>query len=242
MRELHDYLDTWASWLTRGVSGKILYVIALHFDALILLAQVAIWSRFPGFYSYETLPLHQRARRIRQGLGESNLSYSTRLTKYLDQHETWGGPYPLLDEIWHHYKDSTDGPFVVHLFYQSGAYFQLQTDGTVLRTDVEVTTGFEDWAHWWLVYEWPEVVNDDGTWDDPGDWDDADAAWDTTLPYHVCADVRLIPSEWNNAHSIGHIILLGPDQAIWDVPDEDWNSEEEWDEGSADDLVEMIVN
>lgn len=239
---IRDLLDRWAAWLLRGVTGKLLYVIALHFDFLVHWAQVAIWSRYPGFYSYETLPLHARARRIRQGIGESNRDYALRLARYLEPHETWGGPYALLEQLWEQYRHSPDGAFRIHLVYQSGAYFLLDTDGTITRPPFVFSTGSDDWAHWWLVFEWPEPIADDGTWDDPGDWDDPDGAWDTSMPFSQVAAIRLIPAEWNNAHCIGHIILLGPGQAVWDIPDEDWNSEEEWDEGGDDELVEIIVN
>lgn len=243
MTSIRDLLNAITAWARRGVAGKLLYVLGLHFDLLVEWAQVAIYSRYPGYYSDETLPIHARARKLDQGLGETAQQFADRLTKFWDAHENRGGPYDLLREVWEHYRHSDDGAFPVHLFYQSGAYYYMDATGAITRTDVEASTGGEDWAHWWLVYEWPDVVVDDGLWDDPGDWDEVPVgAWDvSSLTFAECQDLRLIPTKWNNAHSIGHLILLGPGQALWDVPDEDWNSEEDWDEGGDVDLVEAVI-
>jgi hypothetical protein len=235
--------EDYVGWLKRGVLGKILYVIGLHFDFLIEWAQVAIWSRFPGYYSDETLPLHARARQLDQGIGETNAQFATRLETYIAAHSTRGNPYALLREVFAHYRYSADGPFPAHLYYTSGRHYEMDAQGVVtMADDTTFTTGIEDWAHWYLVYEWPTALADDGTWDDEGDWDTTpDGAWDTTAPYSFIADARLIPSKWNAAHCIGHLTLLGPGQALWDIPDEDWDSEEEWDAGGDADLVDIVI-
>ncbi len=244
---VRSLIERFPRWLQASVLGKILYVAGLHFDALVEWLQVATLSRFPGVYSWETLPLHSRERQIDQGIGESDEHFAERLSRFLDTHATRGGPYALLEQVYERYRFSPGGAFTVHLFYQSGQYYQMTSAGVVTRTDVVVSTGTAGWAHWWLVYEWPTVVADDGTWDSDGDdggwWDTTpEGAWDVDMPYSEVASIRLIPHKWNNAHSIGHVILLGPGQALWDIPDEDWNVEEDWDEGGDLDIVEFVIS
>lgn len=231
-------------WLRRKNAGGILYSFALHFDALIELVSAAVKIRFPGVYSDESLPLLSRERRIRQGLGESNRSFALRLNPYLATHRDRGGPYPLLEQIYARYRYSDAGAFPVHLVYASGARFDMATDGTITRDAASFLTGLgpEDWAHWWLVYEWPTAIAADGTWADSGVYDDG-GVWDSALTTAEAADLRLIPSEWNNEHCLGHLVLLSPGQALWDVPAEDWDEVPlgTWGDGVAADPIQLEI-
>lgn len=232
------------TWLRRGIAAKLLYVIALYFDALIELSTSAVKLRFPGQYGTEPLPYISRERRIRQGLGEPTASFAARLAGYLDAHRDRGGPYPLLEQVFAHYRYSTAGPFPVHLVYTSGARFDMATDGTVTRDGLSFSTGLgpDDWAHWWLVYEWPTVIDDDGIWDDPGFWDDL-GVWDSTLLPDEVTDMRLIPTEWNDAYAIGHLVVLSPGEGLWDVPVELWDASltNTWDDASSADPVTVEI-
>lgn len=222
-------------WLRRGNAAGLLYAIALHFDALVDLVTAAIKLRLPGVYSYETLPHLSRERRIRRGIGESDASLATRQANYLEAHKDRGGPYPMLEQVRAHYATA---PFVVHLVYASGARFDMDAAGTVTRDAVSFVTGLgsEEWAHWWLVYEWPVEIASDGLWDDGADsWDAPPGVWDSALTVAEVTDFRLIPTEWNNAHCKGHLVVLAPGQALWDVPVESWGATvETWDGGSVD--------
>ncbi len=210
-------------WLRRRVGGGILYAIALHFDALIELVRAAVKIRFPGGYSAESLPLLSRERRIRQGLGESDFSFAQRLNMFLTTHKDRGGAYPLLEQVHARYKYSPNGPFPTLLVYPSGARFEMAADGTITRNAASFLTGLgpEEWAHWWLIYQWPGAVTDDGVWGDPGIWGDG-LVWGSNLTGDEVTDLRLIPTEWSNAHSKGHLVLLSPGQALWGYPVEAW--------------------
>jgi hypothetical protein len=232
------------TWFRRGIAGKLFYVIALYFDALIELVDAAVRIRFPGAYGTESLPYLSRERRIRQGLGESDTSFAGRLCSYLDAHKDRGGPYPLFEQVFAHYRDQPGGAFPAHLVYTSGARFDMTTSGTVTRDAATFLTGLgpDDWAHWWLVYEWPDVIGDDGLWDDAGDWADG-GVWDSDLAPSVVTDLRLIPTEWNNGYCLGHLVLLSPGEALWDVPVEIWDASitDTWDDaGSADPVTVEI--
>lgn len=232
------------TWLRRGIAKKLLYVINLHFDALIDMVTAAVQLRFPGYYSGSSLPAISRERRIRRGLGESNQSFALRLEDWFERHKDRGGPYPLLEQVFAHYRYSDDGPFPVHLVYTSGARFDMAADGTIERDALSFSTGLgpDEWAHWWLVYEWPTIIGGDGLWDDPGVYGDG-GVWDSDLTAEEVTDLRLIPTEWNNGYCIGHLVVLSPGEALWDVPVELWDASltNTWDDASSADPVTVEI-
>jgi hypothetical protein len=230
------------AWLRTGIAEKLMYTIGLYFDALVELTDAAVRIRFPGDYGYESLPYLSRERGIRQGIGESNASFALRLNEWFETHKDRGGPYPMLEQIWHHYKDSPDGAFPVHLVYTSGARFDMGTDGVITRDADSFSTGLgpDDWAHWWLVYERPTPIADEGTWGDPGTWTDG-GVWGSALSPEEVTDLRLIPTEWNNAYCLGHLVVLSPGQALWGVPEELWGSGGTWGEGTDSALVTVDI-
>lgn len=232
------------TWLRKGTARKLLYTFELYFDTLIELATAAVKLRFPGQHGGEPLPYLARERRIRRGIGETIADWAARLSDYLEAHKDRGGPYPLLEQVWEHYRHQTAGAFPVHLVYTSGARYDMALDGTVVRDAVSFDTGLgpDDWAHWWLVYEWPTVIDDDGLWDDPGFYGDG-GVWDSTLTLADVTDFRLIPTEWNNAYCKGHLVVLSPGEALWDVPIELWDASltNTWDDASSADPVMVEI-
>jgi hypothetical protein len=86
----------------------------------------------------------------------------------------------------------------------------------------------EHWARWWLYIEWPSTLETDGVWDDPGFWDDG-GVWDSNLTVAEVESIRLVPTEWNNAHSKGEVVVynLTPDE-LWDDPVELWDDPGLW--------------
>lgn len=225
------------TWLRRGIAARLMFTLALYLDVLIELTASAVRLRFPGAYGSEPLPYLGRERRIRQGLGETDAHWAVRLQGYLETHKDRGGPYPMLEQIWEHYRYQPDGAFPVHLVYTSGARFDMGVDGVVTRHGFEgVGLGPEEWAVWKLVYEWPTPIATDGTWDDPGTYDD-NGVWDSELTLDQVTDMRLIPTEWNNGYCFGQLVVLSPGQALWDVPVQLWDDGGTWDEDEADPVL-----
>jgi hypothetical protein len=241
--DFRDLLTTISpTWFKRGIAARFLYVIALHFDALADMVDAAVRLRFPGGYGTENIPYLSRERRIRRGINEADQVFVARLRGWLDAHKDRGGPYPMLEQLYAHYRYSDQWPFKIHLIYTSGARFVLNADGSVTRDAGSFTTGLgvDDWAHWWLVYEWPDTIADDGIWDDPGTWGDG-GVWDSALTPAQVTDFRLIPTEWNNGHCYGIIVVLSPGQALWDAPEEIWDSGGTWDDGTDAALVQVEI-
>lgn len=222
-------------WLRFGIAEKLLYCFGLMLDGLVDLAIAALRCRFPGDNAL-FLAYHTNERRLRQGKYESAADYAVRLQRYFQAHLDRGGPYALLEQVYQYYRPNN---FDVYLYYESGSYFHMATDGTITHT-IMPATGAEAWAHWILIYAWPETLEDDGTWDDPGLWDTPPGVWDFgTLSPEDVTDLRLIPQEWNAAHCNGTIVLLGPTDALWDFPVEPWDSADTWDDGTPPLKIEI---
>ncbi len=237
------------TWLNRFVGLRLLYAIALHCDAVLELFVRAVKLRYAGAYQvngftvYETLPLITREHVMIRGLHETDAQHAARLDGAWLAHADRGGPYQLLEQIWHHYRPSM---FVCDLVYASGAHWSMNpTTGVITQDFVTFETAFpgEQWARWTLIYRWPTTIDDDGLWDDAGTWDDG-GIWDYSLADLSAADVadlRAVPTAWNNAHCLGQILLLGPGEEIWDFPEAEWDAgSDAWDSpGDAPVVVEI---
>jgi hypothetical protein len=101
MINLRDYAKKLSPpWLSVGVAEKILYTYGLMFDMLGDAAVAAVQMRFPGAYSWTSLPLIGRDRQVPRGLAESNSDYANRLRGWWDTHRGAGNPYCLLKQIY----------------------------------------------------------------------------------------------------------------------------------------------
>ncbi len=224
-------------WLQRGVAEKLLYALAIQIDACADALVAGVKLRFPGVYSDESLPLLGRERRIARGRLETNVVYASRLARWLDDHRRRGGPYALLLQLFAHYAPNN---FHIQLVYRSGRRFQLDVAGAITRDEGGGFGPFESpeqWARWWLFYDWPDAVTTDGTWDDLGDWGDG-GVWDSSLSPQDVADLRLVPHEWNAAHCFGALVLLCGGAELWDYPVGTWDDAGTWGQGV---VVELDV-
>ena len=195
-------------WLRDKVGGGVLYAIGMELDRLCEDLRAGVKTRFPGFYSMESLALIGRERRIRRGRNEADGTYVTRLLRWLDDHARRGNPYALLAQVHAYYAPASFG---VELRYVSGRRFAMDTSGNVVRGDVTWTPPGDpaQWSRWWLIYQWPDAIDDDGTWGDPGTWGDG-GVWGCGLSPAEVRDIRLVPREWNSAHALGWVTLQSP--------------------------------
>lgn len=199
-------------WLRDPIGGAILYAIGAQIDELNDRLRAGVKLRFPGFYSMESLALNGRERRIRRGRLEPDATYAARLRRWLDDHRRRGNPYALLAQVHAFYAPDNFG---VELRYVSGRNFTMDLAGDVVRGDVVWTPPGDaaQWARWWLIYQWPDPIDDDGLWGDPGTWGDG-SVWGCGLSPEDIREIRLIPREWNNAHSLGYVTLVSPSPGI----------------------------
>ncbi len=205
-------------WLQKGNAEKILYALAIQFDGLTDAVTAGVKARFPGLYSPESLAVLGRDRRIRRGRYDTDQTYATRLLRWLDDHANRGGPYAMLQQIHAHFAPNN---FPIELVYASGARFALATDGTITRDYTFPLDGDPaQWARWTLYYHWPVSYGSDGTWGAPGLWGDG-GVWGSNVPPDTVTDLKLVPTEWNAAHALGTLVLLGPGAGLWGVPPTD---------------------
>ena len=203
-------------WLRRGYNEKLLYAIGLHADAFGDALVAGVKLRFPGVYSDESLPLIGRERRIRRGRTETTATYAVRLTRWLTDHRRRGGPYAMLAQLWAHYAPAN---FVIELISRNRVRYTMSTTldpatgfGVVTRDTTSWTLDSitaAKWARWQLVFHWPNPVSASGHWDDdPELWDSPTTVWDSDLTPQEIEDIRLIPKEWNAAHTTGTVTLV----------------------------------
>lgn len=214
-------------WLRGTIGEKVMYALAAQADALGDAVSAAVKSRFPNVYSGESLQYIGRDRKISRGRVETDVVYASRLTRWLDDHSTRGGPYALLAQVYAYYAPAA---FAVDLVYFSGRRFQMDAAGAVSTRDDYSWTPDSDatrWARWWLFYRWPTSLTDDGTWASAGAWSDG-GVWESNLTEQDVADARLVPREWNAAHANGKVVLLYGDLELWDYPAGTWGDGGTW--------------
>lgn len=201
-------------WLHGFRVLRILYVLALHIDAIGEMLIQGIRRRFPNVDSADSLAAIGRDRRIRRGRLEPDATYASRLLRYLDDHARRGGPYAMLAQLYAHYAQA---PFPIDLTYLGGTNYHLDTAGVITRTTISAFVPDADprRGRWWLFLHWPYALTADGLWSDPGVWDDG-GVWDSSLPAADVTDLRLLPNEWGNGHSRGTIVLLAPGVNVQD--------------------------
>lgn len=194
-------------WLRNGVAAKLLYAIAMQFDALTDMVTAAVKIRFPGLYSDESLPMIGRERRIRRGRVEPSATYAKRLPRWLTDHKTRGGPYAMLAQLFAYYDGNH---FPIRLVYRSGRAFDMDVDGNVTMLDVTWNPDAvpEQWARWWLIYQLPDAIPAARKYGDPGLKYGAGATYGSGFTSTEIYDLRVVPREWNAAHAIGHLVLI----------------------------------
>jgi hypothetical protein len=223
-RNMARELSPW--WLRQGIALRLIYAIALHLDVILQMAIEGVRRRFGNLDSGDALPLIGRERRITRGRNESDAIYTSRVQRWLDDHRTRGGPHAMLKQIYAHFAAA---PFLIRLRYYSGRQYAMDLAGAVTRSDVTWLPDADStrWARWWLFYDWPAVVDDEGAWGDPGNWGDG-GTWGTSLTVGEVEDIRVVPRQWNAGHILkGRIVLNEGTTELWGDPG-DWGDPGWW--------------
>lgn len=213
------YIARLPRWLRKGSIGKLVYTLGVHADVVAQAAYEAVRKRAAEPNSEDAASYIAAERRIIRGKNETWDNYSARVANYHQDHKRRGNPYVLLEQLYAYWQ----GAFPISLYYQghNKMGFDLATDGTITRGrgDWWLTGDDSAWAQWLLVYYWPDPIATDGLWGDPGLWGDG-GIWGVGLGPSEIEDLRAVPRNWGNAHSIGRLRLVDPvDSGIYiDIP------------------------
>jgi hypothetical protein len=212
-------------WLRRTQAGGILYAIGLLFDGLADMTAAAIQHRYPGYYSYQTLPRLGRERKLTRGRYETDAAFAARLPGWLDAHKLRGGPGEMLRQLYAYWAGHPDAPFSAVLVNTHGLGFALDVAGNI-------TWGLLTWsltprfARWWLFLSGPYTPTIED-WGD-GDWG-GERTWGTDLTPDEVADVRAIPVEWNARHCRdAEIAFVDATHRLWGYPVDTWGGGGDW--------------
>ena len=196
-------------WLQRGTAEKLLYSIAMQADAFGDALVAGVKQRFPGLYSYDSLALLGRERRIPRSRNEDDATYALRLTRFLESHKRRGGPYALLEQLYIYFAPE---PFPIDLVYVAGGrHFHMDTAGGITRSPTGFTFDTHPkWARWWLIYNTDQYEPNGPSEEE-------------------IAQLRVIPRQWNAAHPNGMIIILSSTGELWNWPlGRTWNESGTW--------------
>lgn len=221
-------LDRLPPWLSRhkGTAERYFYAMAIVLDAIGEALVAGVKARFPGYYTFESLPYIGRDRMMPRYLGETDAQYAERLRGWLDYHRQRGLPVPMLQELRRLLLSEETPPATVRarLVYRSGAWFEMAADGTI-------TTGTgawdwdpypEQWSRAWLI-----LYRSD--WTDNNKWGDAwdpnyDASLGSTAQYPQIQALRAFLQDWTPAHASIPDVIIVRDAAHWgDVVPSNWH-------------------
>ena len=237
MSDLVTYRDSMLNlgptWLRGFWGSRLIYALAIQWDALIDATVMAVKMRFPG-WSADNMPdalaLIGRERGIIRGFAESNASYAVRLTRWIDDRRIKGNPYALMAQLQGYLSGF---PTKMRIVNQAGAWYTLNADGTKdyfahrpsnWTWDIETT----QWSRYWIIlYPPSELWVTDGVYGDA-----APRAAGGTIGSSATLDqinsIRAIVKAWTPPHASCEHIIVAFDPASFDptshtgMPDGTW--------------------
>jgi hypothetical protein len=226
MMLLHAQLDriARAPWLRRVWLHRLLFAIAVHFDALIEWCVLAMYARYPRQAPPDALVVLGRERGIRRGLAEPDDAYAARLVQWLPDRKIKGSPFALMSQIVGYvYKHRVR----VRVVNEAGAWFT--------RNATREVEGRHEWHHaapsnwdwdgeggaqfsrYWVILMLPDTIwPSDGTWGDSGKWGDTGVWGYGDMTREQAITLRDLIRDWNPPHAMCAGVI-----ATWDPDDFD---------------------
>lgn len=125
-------------WLQRKVAGRLMLTLAEQADDMVTRAVQGVALRFPGALGGtidpSSLAYTGRERRIRRGPGEDAVTYARRLRTWWDAHQTRGGPYALLGQLYAFFLDWLN--VRMDVVYYSGTRRWMDVAGVITRDSI----------------------------------------------------------------------------------------------------------
>lgn len=210
-------------WLRGRWGAKYLGVLGEAADRIATATKDAVKVQFPETCPVDALPYNGAARNIERYTADTDDSYRTRITDPWSVWEFAGSTTSLLDRL------HDQGYANVQIY----GWYQLQPS---------VEERFKDWwSAFWVWISPPHDIGTDGTWGDPGTWDDTVAgpppgpgAWDLDITADRVAELRASIRKWKAAHELcaEFKILISGDR---------WENVAPWDNGTWSDEQASVV-
>lgn len=201
------------AWLKGPIGIRYLYGHSVVLDAFGDALISGVQTRFPGYYSDQSLPIIGKERRILRGLFEANANYAARLITWLTEHAHRGSARAMLTQLYLHYYPNN---FPTELIARNGLMYSVGMDGTITRSYLEWSADAtpERWAQWWLL-----LYTDQ---------------WGPSPSPDQIADITAIPSAWNAAHAQGTVVVMPSGAEFWNSRAAvTWDSAGAWDAPTA---------
>lgn len=212
---------------TLEVDNRVLYAIALLYDALITRIQLGVKARFPGAGATEdSLVYIGRDRLIARGPAETREVYEGRLPGAIDKHRTRGNAWRMMEQIRAYCSPHA---VRVRVWTERGKVYTLDRDEStsVVRTtdwDWDGSALEDAWARFWvLIYvttdatpqPWQRI-----TWGQPGlQWGTSGYTWGSTASPADVQAIRNIVEAWKMEGSHCQYIMVVFDDTEFDPTD-----------------------
>ncbi len=199
---------------------RLIYAIALHFDAMIDWAVMALKARYPEWCATDlpdALPILGRERGIRRGFSETAQAYAQRLVLWLVSRRIKGSPYALMDQLAGYL---TGHAVRIHVCNNAGTWYTRDVDGlrswrratpTNWNWDNEPANG--RWSRYWVIIHVPDTL-----WAPKGKMGSTGAkvgargkAVGLSCDAEQGRTLRAIVREWNPPHARCEWIILSFD-------------------------------
>jgi hypothetical protein len=238
VKRYRDWLATLLPWWLsdrRLSSGKwtgyrFLWSIVAYLDALIEAGLQALKAPWPGVGTPTALPFIARSRGILRGQADTDASFASKLTRWLDKWRRAGSQYQLAVEL-HEYLGNAP---VVRVINRAGHWVTINADGSSTVSDA--TWNWDSLSNPERAGFWSElfIVIYPTQWALQGNYG-AVTAWGSTsfgLGHLVSRQewdaVHAIVAQWKGAHSKVRAIIWTSDATLFDpavpasCPDGTW--------------------
>lgn len=221
---------------TLEVDNRVLYAIALLYDALITRIQLGVKARFPGAGATEdSLVYIGRDRLIARGPAETREVYEGRLPGAIDKHRTRGNAWRMMEQIRAYCSPHA---VRVRVWTERGKVYTLDRDES---TSVDGTTDWDwdgsaladAWSRFWVII-YPTDATPREPWDrvEWGAENWGSFYWGSTATKDDVQAIRTIVETWKpeGTHCRNIIIAFGdtdfdPTDAAPPLPDGTWGPE-----------------
>lgn len=232
-----------APWLQRVYLLRLLFAFAVHIDALVDWAFLALKARYPSLAPPDALPALGRERGIRRGFAESLESYAARLITWLVDRRIKGSPYALMNQLAGYFTGYAVRIRVVNV---AGTWYTRYHNGTFdwhfaspSNWDWDGTTAAFS-RYWVIVYVPTSLWSGEGLWGQPvgpggGVWGDG-GVWGLSATYEQGQTVEAIIRDWNPPHARCAGVIVTWDLFSFDPSDSGAGFPDgTWDRAGADD-------